>query len=281
MGYMGFGMRKENYSRKPKKAFKKLKEVYGDNLNLPTSIIYEGSEAEESFPQKKRVSFFRTVEFKVCLLVLVLILSVGLSWSFLFKEQYLKYKKLQFETVGISEFYIRNKSEFDYLNKFLSARLAILKSIVRVPESNVLQFSVVYQNPGKNSLPENQDSSVGEKGSESFNSMSEDTLQRTAKQEDYHPRIYKLKLKNGAGMSASFLSYLNATSQEIEKFSKIIWTTKTDVYNEEKVTIVFNHSEFGDYRIVYGHLPAEYSPSSGSTQLGEISEGVYWERIRK
>lgn len=32
MGFMGFGMRKENYKRKPKVAFKKLKSIYGDKL---------------------------------------------------------------------------------------------------------------------------------------------------------------------------------------------------------------------------------------------------------
>lgn len=32
MGYMGFGMRKEVYTRKPKTAFKKLKAIYGDHL---------------------------------------------------------------------------------------------------------------------------------------------------------------------------------------------------------------------------------------------------------
>lgn len=32
MGYMGFGMKKENYTRKPRKAFKHLKKLYGDRL---------------------------------------------------------------------------------------------------------------------------------------------------------------------------------------------------------------------------------------------------------
>jgi len=32
MGYMGFGMRKEVYTRKPKVPFKKMKQLYGDKL---------------------------------------------------------------------------------------------------------------------------------------------------------------------------------------------------------------------------------------------------------
>ncbi|MEQ8337770.1 MAG: hypothetical protein RIA62_10515 [Cyclobacteriaceae bacterium] len=32
MGYMGFGMRKEVYKRKPKESFKKLKELYGNDI---------------------------------------------------------------------------------------------------------------------------------------------------------------------------------------------------------------------------------------------------------
>jgi hypothetical protein len=32
MGYMGFGMRKEVYQRKPKTSFSKMKRIYGDHL---------------------------------------------------------------------------------------------------------------------------------------------------------------------------------------------------------------------------------------------------------
>lgn len=37
MGYMGFGMRKEAYTRKPKAAFKKVKKVYGEKPVFPKS----------------------------------------------------------------------------------------------------------------------------------------------------------------------------------------------------------------------------------------------------
>jgi|TARA_Y100001934_G_C12372855_1_gene787463 cytoskeletal protein RodZ len=33
MGYMGFGMKKETYARKPRKIFKHLKNIYGDKLD--------------------------------------------------------------------------------------------------------------------------------------------------------------------------------------------------------------------------------------------------------
>ena len=32
MGYMGFGMRKEVYTRKPKTSFGQMKKIYGDHL---------------------------------------------------------------------------------------------------------------------------------------------------------------------------------------------------------------------------------------------------------
>ena len=32
MGYMGFGMRKEVYTRKPKTSLSKMKKIYGDHL---------------------------------------------------------------------------------------------------------------------------------------------------------------------------------------------------------------------------------------------------------
>lgn len=41
MGYMGFGMRKEVYTRKPRTSFGKMKEIYGDHM--------------ETFRQSKKV----------------------------------------------------------------------------------------------------------------------------------------------------------------------------------------------------------------------------------
>lgn len=43
MGYMGFGMRKADWERKPKEAFKKATELYGNTLaDLPKVELPEG-----------------------------------------------------------------------------------------------------------------------------------------------------------------------------------------------------------------------------------------------
>ncbi|MEN7548712.1 hypothetical protein AAG747_12380 [Rapidithrix thailandica] len=45
MEYMGFGMDKEAYSRKPRESFKKFKELYGnDKLNIKRNKIADSKE---------------------------------------------------------------------------------------------------------------------------------------------------------------------------------------------------------------------------------------------
>ncbi|MDN5211306.1 hypothetical protein QQ020_04565 [Fulvivirgaceae bacterium BMA12] len=82
MGYMGFGMRKEVYTRKPKPAFKKIKKIYGKHLDLPKSSLQLTPAKTGAYRQKKSVHLVDTAAFKI-FIFLILVGGVLLIMHFL------------------------------------------------------------------------------------------------------------------------------------------------------------------------------------------------------
>jgi hypothetical protein len=60
MGYMGFGMRKEVYTRKPKTSFGKIKEIYGDHLER-----YSIKKGQGEWSEKDKEDFKAFVKKKI------------------------------------------------------------------------------------------------------------------------------------------------------------------------------------------------------------------------
>ncbi len=83
-GYMGFGMRKEVYSRKPKKIHSRIKQLYGEKLDKHWDTKYqtkpalkELSEAERNLiKQEIRASVKKENRKKFILIVFSLVLTV-------------------------------------------------------------------------------------------------------------------------------------------------------------------------------------------------------------
>lgn len=61
MGYMGFGMRKEVYTRKPKRSFSRLKEIYGENLERFKLI----SKNKKKWSEKEKDDFRKYIKSRV------------------------------------------------------------------------------------------------------------------------------------------------------------------------------------------------------------------------
>ena len=89
MGYMGFGMRKEDYTRKPKTSFTRIKEVYGDHLeNFKSKKVVHGE-----WTEKDKEDFKKFVKNKIgrnriqediynSIIYFLLILIVGAAFYF-------------------------------------------------------------------------------------------------------------------------------------------------------------------------------------------------------
>ena len=61
MGYMGFGMRKEVYTRRPKTSFSKMKKIYGDHLE----DFRANKTAKGEWSDKDKEEFKRIVADKI------------------------------------------------------------------------------------------------------------------------------------------------------------------------------------------------------------------------
>lgn len=83
MGYMGFGMRKEDYNRTPKKSFDKIKKIYGEDLNFPK---VEGKPDEdisiENLKTKRFKHLNQTLAFKIISFTFFIFITGYLVWYF-------------------------------------------------------------------------------------------------------------------------------------------------------------------------------------------------------
>lgn len=85
MGYMGFGMRKEVYQRKPKKAFEKINELYGDDkANRKHNPKIKGPSREDIFNKQRTRSLGDIKFFKILkIAVLTALLSLAIYVFFI------------------------------------------------------------------------------------------------------------------------------------------------------------------------------------------------------
>lgn len=61
MGYMGFGMRKEVYTRKPKTSFSKMKKIYGDHME----DFHKSKPGKREWTAKEKEEFKKMVTEKI------------------------------------------------------------------------------------------------------------------------------------------------------------------------------------------------------------------------
>ena len=61
MGYMGFGMRKEVYTRRPKTSFSKMKKIYGDHME----DFHKSKAPKNEWSEQDKEEFKRIVANKI------------------------------------------------------------------------------------------------------------------------------------------------------------------------------------------------------------------------
>lgn len=80
MGYMGFGMRKEVYTRKPKTSFSKMKKIYGDHLeNFHKSKAVKNQWSEQEKEEFKAYVTKKIKNENIAESLLNLIVYVGIT----------------------------------------------------------------------------------------------------------------------------------------------------------------------------------------------------------
>lgn len=100
MGYMGFGMQKEVYTRKPKTAFRKVKKLYDQEFKKNgENYTYKSCDAEtlarirnKIKRQKDKLAYLQWSVF-----IILVTVFIGVSWSF-FNNQYYTRKPIAKDT---------------------------------------------------------------------------------------------------------------------------------------------------------------------------------------
>lgn len=82
MGYMGFGMQKENYNRKPKKVFKKTRELYGDRMEnyTQTKLTDQSNYGDLSEFYKRNTTPLFLKILRIVIFLIAVASIVGILW---------------------------------------------------------------------------------------------------------------------------------------------------------------------------------------------------------
>ena len=129
MGYMGFGMRKEVYTRKPKVAFEKVKHIYQEKSK---DNQRSGEFDYEGLKQYRKKSFLHLYKSSALLYFLILLIAgaIGLYvWSTWLSDIYNQYQQDKYEAQGISDFFNKNAEELKKVADFFIERNAKVVAI--------------------------------------------------------------------------------------------------------------------------------------------------------
>ncbi len=144
MGYMGFGMRKEDYKRKPKGPFKKLKDLYGND----TPKVKHSKDAPELTREEVLHEFrFKSIhDLRFWGFIKVSMLLLFLSWIVysLFLEPWFKKRKFERITNALIEQYNEDYefllSTGTYFKRFEELKIDTLGDISLLLNRNVNYF---------------------------------------------------------------------------------------------------------------------------------------------
>lgn len=295
MGYMGFGMRKIDYTRKPKKAFERIKEVYGEYGGaLPKSPDSEHSYGVPSSFEKHRYQpFYKTRSFRIIKWLVISAIALLAVWFFGFRERYHEHQHQQFELSSFTGYYeqeLKNHSEALY---FLSSRTNLvcnanyrahegvydltLRDASLPPNTATDNISFVRYNALRTRQPRENYSEI-----ENGNLIVyQDTKESLTISENWVYAMFGMKPNQ---IHPSVLDYLNSTQSEFLAFLKSLKQADTYIWvYPDSVVTQFEHPEFGLYNMVYSAQPLSSTTELEGkyvyqTFVGKLDERIYWVR---
>ena len=95
MGYMGFGMRKEVYTRKPKRAFEKIKKAYEQEIkkSASKSLVLKNDKIDEDLKQRIRKKIRRQERTRIAIVItttLIITIVAGILLHYLAESLMIK-----------------------------------------------------------------------------------------------------------------------------------------------------------------------------------------------
>lgn len=291
MGYMGFGMRKENYSRKPKRAFTKLKEVYGHDMDIPKSKNKIKTKGPISFKKHDYKPFYQTRIYKITKRSIVALVFCSLIWAIFIQSHYDKYQKDQFEAQGFAEYYKAEMSHLSQLFEILDKQRNKLVSIRYFPLTG--DYNLRIKHPSVHEAMNSTDIHFArfDGGSQNFRKTNDDAIdghiiilkrQTSIIHEDNW--VYAMNKVVASQIPSSIIKYLEMDEVDFLKF--LAMTAKLgEKIKIETGTIYadFHHDDFGYYDIIYSEYELKSSTvlkygSRYKNLVGKLDDNVYWTR---
>ncbi|MEO9852010.1 MAG: hypothetical protein ABJH72_14265 [Reichenbachiella sp.] len=294
MGYMGFGMRKEVYTRKPKKVFTKLKEMYGQKLVGPNSATTTRPLGSVSYEKHSYKPFYQTRFYKILKRTVLSVLAISLIWTFFIQEHFEKYLKIQFEAKGFSELYQTEMSHLTQLFETIDARRNKMISIRYYPWSKDYDIRIKHPLVHEAMNPADIHFSRFDGGSQNFRKPNDDTidehiliLKRETSIIHEENWVYAMNNVVASQVPSSIVRYLEMDEVEFLEFLAIVAKLGEEIEIEAStIKTGFEHKIFGYYEIKYStyELKSSVEIRSGlkyKKLIGTLADNVYWSRSER
>jgi hypothetical protein len=289
MGYMGFGMRKEDYTRRPKKSFNKIKKIYGEDLNLPK---VKGKTDEyisiENLESRRFKQFYQTRTFKIISITFFISIIGYLAWD-LWIFEILKDRQInKFERTGIIKYYNDNKSDFLLIKEYITEKSDRVSEIKFDSKTKAYSISI-RDKKLTNTVPKNEIFRYYYDG-KLFPGISNDkidngmlVLKNNSIDQNWAYTFINVKLEQ---IDKSFIDYIDNSSTNLNKIVTLIKDKEIGIiHTNDKTLISFNHSSYGQYNIVFTDkvlkdTKLKLGDTDIETKVGQIDNGIYWTKTK-
>ncbi|MHA7101626.1 hypothetical protein [Roseivirga pacifica] len=265
MGYMGFGMRKEVYKRKPKKSFERIKEHQKFEINTKHLPKYNVSKEYQNFRFK---SLRDRKWFRLALRALLFVFVLFLVWISVIVPYRFERGKSEFESHGIVSFFDDN--DFDHLLGFVSQRSDKILSIEKHWFDSGVGIWIKSPNYGgdgffgRTSVAHNDGDKI---------SIENDVLYLSTETEnkvfDSDWSIY-LTINNISDLDETVIEYLRTTRSELDEILRAVYNKGLEIENSENGSLLSFNNYYGYYSI---HHQSELD--TGLVVLNQIKANTY------
>ena len=273
MGYMGFGMRKEVYKRKPKPAFEKIKKY--NKKHRYSNLKAEDRDDREVYVHR----YFEPAYKRWWFVTAAVILLAGFSYLYydihIYQPQLKAEEIAAFEQDGLLDYFMDNKPAIDSLYLFVEGVDGAVRQINNHWSNGIgltlrsnqdkSSFRKIYYSPGK-------DKNIVYK-------VKNGRLYHIIEQFESEPLkawMIDINLKNINELDQSFIEYLGTSHEELDRLIRVVLDKKWEVVFSDRGAII----EFKKFDRQYTlYLANEYGrfPVNTTSDKNELMPGVLWQ----
>ncbi|MEM9834665.1 MAG: hypothetical protein AAF944_28845 [Bacteroidota bacterium] len=284
-------MRKIDYTRKPKKAFGRIKEVYGEEgADLPKSPNPEHPYGvPTSFAKHSYQPFFKTRPYRIIKWVTISSVLILIAWFFLLKGPIMHYQRSKFEESAFTSYYKTELADYSELLQFLKSRTDQICYVGFDNWEN--SYDLTLQHFNTQTAGFQRVNFSGGRDTQSPDKKSRiDGDHLIVQQADGQSAVfsenwvYTINDVKPDQIPTSAIDYLHTTQSEFSNFLNTLKQANARVWiKPDSVVTHFQHPEFGYYDLVYSTKPLRSTTEINGkyayqTFVGKLDEDIYWIR---